>query len=154
MDGPHIVCHIHRFHRRIQKFQHYKLVVYQCTFLHHLRPRVLSFRKLYNYNLIQLSLQKPVVALLQLPPSKASDSTTLSTPKLALPPTFKPTPDPLANVKRYTGRTIDRVVGIVWYLLTLLGAGSGVVGVFNFIIGIGAWTWWRGNSASGGLTDV
>lgn len=60
-----------------------------------------------------------------------------------LPSTYIPTPDPCANIKRYVGRSLDRIVGIFWYTLVLLGAGSGVVGIFNFIVGIGAWTWWR-----------
>lgn len=66
-----------------------------------------------------------------------------SIPKLRLPASYTPTPDPNANLKRYTGRVADRIVGVVWWLFTLLGAGSGVFGIFNFIVGVGAWTWWR-----------
>ncbi|KAF8077804.1 inositol polyphosphate phosphatase [Lyophyllum atratum] len=64
-------------------------------------------------------------------------------PMLRLPSHYSATPDPCANLKRYTGRTLDRIIGICWYLLVLLGAGSGAVGVFNFIVGVGAWTWWK-----------
>jgi len=84
---------------------------------------------------------KPVVALLLLPP-RPSDAPS-SIPTLRLPPTFKPEPDPYASVKRYTGRVFDRVIGIIWWLFTLLGAGSVVVGTFNLLVGLGAWTWWR-----------
>ncbi|KAF9527013.1 skeletal muscle/kidney enriched inositol 5-phosphatase [Crepidotus variabilis] len=95
---------------------------------------------------------KPVVGLLHLPPRVPQSTTNESSypPMLSLPATYKATPDPLANMKRYTGRTLDRMVGIVWWLLTLLGAGSGMIGVFNFVVGIGAWTWWKGTSAGGG----
>lgn len=71
-----------------------------------------------------------------------------ATPVLKLPVAYRPTPDPRAVVKRYTGRIIDRIVGIIWWTLTLLGAGSGVFGIFNFIIGIGALRWWKGTPRS------
>jgi hypothetical protein len=63
---------------------------------------------------------------------------------LKLPVAYRPTPDPRAVVKRYTGRVLDRAVGVIWWMLTLLGAGSGIVGFFNFIIGLGALRWWKG----------
>ncbi|KAF8201796.1 inositol polyphosphate phosphatase [Pholiota molesta] len=84
---------------------------------------------------------KPVVSLLLLPARPTE--TSLSTPIIHLPPTYQPKPDPRANLKRYTGRVIDRIIGILWWLLTLLGAGSGLVGILNFFIGLGAWTWWK-----------
>lgn len=61
---------------------------------------------------------------------------------LRLPATYAPTPDPRATLKRYTGRLLDRLIGYVWWLIALCGAGSTVVGVFNFLVGIGAWGWW------------
>ncbi|TFK30074.1 skeletal muscle/kidney enriched inositol 5-phosphatase [Coprinopsis marcescibilis] len=97
---------------------------------------------------------KPVVALLLLPPRpdrhddvQASSS---SVPTIRLPASYKPIPDPRANLKKYTGRTLDRVIGIIWWLLTLLGAGSGIFGMVNFFIGLGALTWWnKGAQVSG-----
>jgi len=84
---------------------------------------------------------KPIVALLQLPPRL--DLACSQTPLIGLPSTYKLIPDPWANVKRYVGLTLDRFIGFVWWLLTLLGLGSVFVGMFNFLVGIGAWTWWR-----------
>ena len=46
------------------------------------------------------------------------------------------------------GRSLDRIIGMVWWLFTLLGAGSSVVGLFNFFLGLGAWTWWKIRPAS------
>ena len=85
--------------------------------------------------------QKPIVALLQLPPCPAEDPP--STPLLTLPATYRPMPDRYANLKRYVGRVFDRIIGIIWSLLTLFGAGSVIAGVFNFLVGVGAWTWWK-----------
>ncbi|KAF9566329.1 inositol polyphosphate phosphatase [Agrocybe pediades] len=84
---------------------------------------------------------KPIVSVLLLPPRPAQAPS--STPTIRLPATYAPKPDPRATIKRYTGRSFDRVIGIIWWLLTYLGAGSGVVGIFNLILGFGAWTWWR-----------
>lgn len=66
---------------------------------------------------------------------------------IRLPKDYSPAPDPLANLKRYTGRSFDRIIGVCWWLLVLLGAGSGAVGIFNFFLGLGAWTWWKVKSA-------
>ncbi|THU82266.1 DNase I-like protein [Dendrothele bispora CBS 962.96] len=85
---------------------------------------------------------KPIVALLLVPRQKNA-STSDSVPVLKLPAHYTPKPDPLANLKRYTGRSLDRTIGIIWWLLTMIGAGSAVVGLFNFIVGLGAWNWWR-----------
>ncbi|KDR81754.1 hypothetical protein GALMADRAFT_60237 [Galerina marginata CBS 339.88] len=84
---------------------------------------------------------KPVVSLLLLP--ARTEGAPSSIPTLRLPTTYAPTPDPLASVKRYTGRVLDRIIGIIWWLFTLLGAGSSLVGIFNFFLGLGAWTWWK-----------
>ncbi|KAG5724000.1 Synaptojanin-2 [Termitomyces sp. T112] len=88
---------------------------------------------------------KPIVCMLLLPASTGtpSEARVSRPPMLRLPSTYTPAPDPRANFKRYVGRSFDRVIGICWYILVLLGAGSGVVGIFNFIVGVGAWTWWR-----------
>jgi hypothetical protein len=48
-----------------------------------------------------------------------------------------------ATALRLTGRTIGCLVGYVWWFLIVLGAGNTAVGIVNFILGIGTWTWWR-----------
>ena len=88
-----------------------------------------------------MSIQKPVVSLLLLPP-RPTDAPS-SVPTLSLPAHYKPTPDPRATIKRYTGRVLDRIIGIIWWLFTLLGAGSTIIGLFNFFLGLGAWRWWK-----------
>ncbi|KII88319.1 hypothetical protein PLICRDRAFT_161272 [Plicaturopsis crispa FD-325 SS-3] len=84
---------------------------------------------------------KPIVALLLVPPPSASPSPSI--PLLRLPASYTPTPDPHAALKRSTGRAADRTVGYLWWLLTLLGAGSAVIGIFNFMLSLGALGWWR-----------
>ncbi|KAK0210841.1 Endonuclease/exonuclease/phosphatase [Desarmillaria ectypa] len=84
---------------------------------------------------------KPVVSLLFIPPRAPVTSPT--PPVLLLPDHYSPTPDPFATYKRYTGRVFDRIIGIIWWIFTLFGAGSAIVGIFNFFLGIGAWSWWR-----------
>jgi len=92
---------------------------------------------------------KPVVSLLLLPPPTSSSSPETGTPPLLrLPSAYTPTPDPRATLKRYTGRTLDRIIGYIWWLLTLVGAGSTVVGIFNFFLGFAAWRWWKGPGVS------
>ncbi|KAF5373854.1 hypothetical protein D9758_000676 [Tetrapyrgos nigripes] len=85
---------------------------------------------------------KPIVALLLVPRQKDS-STSNNSPVLRLPAFYSPRPDRRANLKRYVGRTLDRTLGIIWWLLTVIGAGSAAVGLFNFIVGMGAWNWWK-----------
>ncbi|KZP12567.1 inositol polyphosphate phosphatase [Athelia psychrophila] len=83
---------------------------------------------------------KPVICLLLLPAPPAIPFD--SPPLLRLPASYHPTADPHAVLKRYTGRTLDRIIGYVWWLVTLFGMGSTAVGVLNFLLGIGAWKWW------------
>ncbi|KAF4576710.1 Endonuclease/exonuclease/phosphatase superfamily protein [Pleurotus pulmonarius] len=84
---------------------------------------------------------KPIISLLLLPsPVKTND---VSVPVIALPSGYKPTPDPNAFLKKIVGRTLDRAIGLIWWLFTVIGAGSFGVGIFNLILGIGAWKWWR-----------
>jgi hypothetical protein len=45
-------------------------------------------------------------------------------------------------VKKLVGNTLDKLVGITWWMFTIIGAGSAVVGIFNFLVGIAAWRWW------------
>ncbi|KAI0072773.1 skeletal muscle/kidney enriched inositol 5-phosphatase [Panus rudis PR-1116 ss-1] len=85
-----------------------------------------------------VSDHKPVVSVLLLPPSP-SRTTYSQPPTLRLPPHFKPQVDPLANVKRYTGRVLDRIIGYTWWLLTILGSGPGIVAMLS----IGVWGWFR-----------
>ncbi|KAI3600008.1 inositol polyphosphate phosphatase [Moniliophthora roreri] len=91
---------------------------------------------------------KPIVSLLLLPPRQSQNSTPPFPPLLQLPSTYQPKPDPNANVKRYTGRVLDRIVGIIWWFFAIIGAGSAVVGLFNFVVGMSAWTWWKSSSPS------
>ncbi|KAI0664634.1 Endonuclease/exonuclease/phosphatase [Cubamyces menziesii] len=108
---------------------------------------------------------KPIVSLLLLPPpspspppiSSIASSTTPpspspspSIPLLRLPSDFHPTPDPWARAKRYTGRTLDRLVGYCWWLLTMLGAGSALVGLGQLVLSLGVWRWWRAREAGVG----
>lgn len=93
---------------------------------------------------------KPVVSVLLLPPPSQSQpqSTHRSTPPtLHLPAHYTPRPDPYATLKKYTGRTLDRLVGYVWWLLVMLGAGSVALGAGNFVLGLGVWRWWQGRPA-------
>lgn len=93
--------------------------------------------------------QKPVVSLLLLPPpTSLSSPETCTPPLLRLPSAYTPTPDPRATLKRYIGRTLDRIIGYTWWLLTLVGAGSTIVGIFNFFLGLAAWRWWKAPVAS------
>ena len=89
---------------------------------------------------LTVHFQKPIVSLLLLPP--ATPSTDGTSPILRLPPSYQPRPDPWARFKRYGGRLLDRVLGYIWCLLVLFGAGSSVVGLCNFFLGLGAWKWW------------
>jgi hypothetical protein len=68
---------------------------------------------------------------------------------IQLPSNYNPQPDPYADIKRYMGRALDRVIGFVWWLVTLVGAGSSLVGLFNLSLGLGAWLWWKNNRARG-----
>jgi hypothetical protein len=90
---------------------------------------------------------KPIVSLLLLPPRpphhQIDPSRAKSIPTIALPEFYTPKPDPWAASKRYSGRILGRTVGICWWMLTLLGAGSAIVGIFNFIVGASAYRWWR-----------
>ncbi|KAI0093845.1 skeletal muscle/kidney enriched inositol 5-phosphatase [Irpex rosettiformis] len=89
---------------------------------------------------------KPIVAVLLLPPP--APSITPSGPRtipplLQLPSNYAPHSDPYATLKRYTGRTLDRMIGYIWWLVTVLGAGSTLLGIGNFVLGLGMWGWWR-----------
>lgn len=68
---------------------------------------------------------------------------------LSLPHYFTPKPDPFAFLKKYIGRMLDRIIGFVWSALVFIGAGYTVVGICNFVLGLGAWTWWRSKPGNG-----
>ncbi|EJD02382.1 DNase I-like protein [Fomitiporia mediterranea MF3/22] len=93
---------------------------------------------------------KPVVALLLVPTQTFSSSSTPSSttahniPRIALPATFTPQPDPYWIVKRYMGRTLDRIVGGLWTLFWLVGLGNVAFGMVNFLVGVLAWRWMGG----------
>ncbi|KAJ8079130.1 hypothetical protein PM082_013418 [Marasmius tenuissimus] len=91
---------------------------------------------------------KPIVAMLLLPPRSPNTTQSSTPPLIRLPSTYVPRRDPRANLKRYAGKILDRTVGILWWLLTIIGAGSAVVGIFNFVIGLGAWGWWNRSSST------
>ncbi|KAG9226166.1 hypothetical protein CCMSSC00406_0005077 [Pleurotus cornucopiae] len=84
---------------------------------------------------------KPIISLLLLPSPVKTNNTSI--PVIALPSSYKPTPDPNAFLKKLLGRTLDRTIGLIWWLFTVIGAGSFGVGIFNLALGIGAWKWWR-----------
>ncbi|VDB82923.1 unnamed protein product [Peniophora sp. CBMAI 1063] len=90
---------------------------------------------------------KPVVALLAVPPPAPASSS--ASPALRLSEGYRPASAPRikAFVQRYAGRTLDRLVGIVWWLFVIIGAGNAALGIGNFVLGlgVGAWAWWRGS---------
>ena len=94
-------------------------------------------------------VQKPIVCLLLLPPPQPRLGGTSTLPMIQLPSYYKPRPDPHAVIKRYMGKVLDRVIGVVWCLFALVGAGSSIIGLFNFFLGVGAWIWWKNNRARG-----
>jgi hypothetical protein len=95
--------------------------------------------------------QKPIVALLLLPnPICASREPPVDAiPLLLLPNYFNPEPVPFVSLRKYIGRMLDRIIGFVWSALVFIGAGYTVVGICNFVLGLGAWTWWRSNPGNG-----
>ncbi len=76
-------------------------------------------------------VQKPIVALLLLPPAPIVSPSGDYIPLLSLPLGFTPGPDPFAGIKKYTGRVLDRIIGIVWWLLVVVGVGHAAVGIGN-----------------------
>lgn len=69
-------------------------------------------------------------------------------PTLKLPADFKPVLIPYASLKSVIGRTLDRILGYILSIFTLLGAGSTMIGVGNFVLGMGMLTFWRKNAGS------
>ncbi|KAI0273598.1 inositol polyphosphate phosphatase [Gloeopeniophorella convolvens] len=94
---------------------------------------------------------KPIVALLLLPPAPSVPSTDDTIQLLSLPSGYSPKPGTLVNFKKYTGRILDRTIGIIWWLLVFIGAGHTAVGIGNCILGFGAWTWWKSKPTNGSM---
>lgn len=94
---------------------------------------------------------KPVVSLLLLPPPSTS-VTPEEIPVLKLPENFKPAIIPYASLKSVIGRILERILGYVLSILTLLGAGSIAIGMGNFILGLSVLTFWR--KSAGAASDV
>lgn len=91
---------------------------------------------------------KPIVALLLLPPPlKVSHTPAVPTiasttvPLLSHPRQYSP--DPYAVLKRYTGKSLGRVLGLFWCICVMLGLGNAAFGLANTLLSIGAMTWWR-----------
>jgi len=54
---------------------------------------------------------------------------------------------------------LDRIVGYTWWLLIIVGAGSTVVGIFNFLCVYAGWKWlgrwwWESSNGNGAPTIV
>lgn len=93
--------------------------------------------------------QKPIVSLLLLPSPTRAHSPDNAIPLLSLPHNFTPKPIPFVSLKKYIGRMLDRIIGFVWSALVFIGAGYTVVGICNFFLGLGAWTWLRSKPGNG-----
>jgi len=59
---------------------------------------------------------------------------------------------PYSSLKSTIGRVLDRILGYFLSILTLLGAGSMMIGVGNFVLGMGVLTFWR--KGAGTAPDV
>ena len=92
-------------------------------------------------------IQKPVVSLLLLP-SPSTSATLGGIPVLKLPAGFNPAPMPYASLKSAIGRILDRILGYVLSMLTLLGAGSAMIGIGNVVLGMSLLTFWRKNTGT------
>lgn len=147
MDWQSHVLHILRLARQTWWIQYNKPTLHLDTLLHRVRPRAYiwdHFHTLFTNS----SFQKPVVCLLLLPAPVTQPASTKTPPLLQLPAGYKPKPSPNAVLNRYSGRILDRMIGYIWWLLTFIGAGNTAVGIFNFFLGIGAWSWWKSSATS------
>lgn len=50
---------------------------------------------------------------------------------------------PYASLKSVIGSILDRILGYVLSIFTLLGAGSAVIGIGNFVLGVSVLAFWR-----------
>ncbi|KDQ17928.1 hypothetical protein BOTBODRAFT_63676 [Botryobasidium botryosum FD-172 SS1] len=86
---------------------------------------------------------KPITALLFIPSPPTPTSPT-SPPLLQHPGTpFAPASALTYYSTRATGKTLDLLVGWIWYMLRVIGIGHAGVGVGNFVLGLGAIAWWK-----------
>ncbi|KAI0281361.1 inositol polyphosphate phosphatase [Russula aff. rugulosa BPL654] len=92
---------------------------------------------------------KPIVSLLLLPSPTRAHTPDNAIPLLSVPHYFTPKPAAFVSLKRCVGRTLDRIIGFAWSALVLIGAGYTVVGICNFVLGLGAWTWLRSKQGNG-----
>ena len=93
--------------------------------------------------------KKPIVSLLLLPSPTRAHTPDNAIPLLSVPHYFTPKPAAFVSLKRSVGRTLDRIIGFAWSALVLIGAGYTVVGICNFVLGLGAWTWLRSKQGNG-----
>lgn len=70
-------------------------------------------------------------------------NTARTVPILNLPLSYSPTIDPRWRLKRYTGRTLDRIIGLLWSLIWVVGLGNPLLGISNVVLALGAWTYHR-----------
>lgn len=101
------------------------------------------FRSLMSYN---LSDHKPVTALLKL--SQPAPHTPLLTSRN--PHAF----DGSHALYRNVGLVLDRLVGYVWSLLVLMGAGNFLVGASQIVVGIAFLAWFVVGRDGGGGGDL
>ncbi|KAF9520582.1 hypothetical protein BS47DRAFT_1286984 [Hydnum rufescens UP504] len=90
---------------------------------------------------------KPITALLLLPPADQTSPLSrpmMPTPLVASPPHLHLRPQHYRRVlAQCLGKSLDRIVGAVWCLLWLLGAGNAALGLFNVSLGLLGFLYWR-----------
>lgn len=89
---------------------------------------------------------KPITAMLLLPSpsSSAASASTGVPPLIQLPPAHLNLRPHKTHqlLTRLVGKPLDLIVGYIWMLLWLIGAGHAGVGVGSFVLGSGALVWW------------
>ncbi|KAG8929863.1 hypothetical protein FRC02_004989 [Tulasnella sp. 418] len=99
--------------------------------------RPLKYTSVTSYT---TSDHKPVTALLLVPAARPAEAD--GVPQLPTPPEML-SPSNLRNVYRYTGKLLGWTVGWMWCLLNFVGLGNVTVGFGNFVLGLGAWAWFK-----------
>ncbi|PAV23876.1 inositol polyphosphate phosphatase [Pyrrhoderma noxium] len=100
-------------------------------------------------------LSRPSSPTSRRPSSPSSTPITPITPNTRFSPstTYRtPLADPYWVLKRYTGRTLDRIVGAIWMLIVFVGLGNTTMGLVNCLLGVIAWRCfgWLGAGTNGG----
>jgi hypothetical protein len=85
---------------------------------------------------------KPVIALLQLPPPHAGSATIP-----LLPQPYQFSHDSYWTWKRYTGKVLGWVIGWIWSIFWLTGAGNAIVGICGYLLGMIGIAWWNSLNA-------